>query len=371
MKKIIKTISIIAVIFLICLVFKLDILDFSVFKVDEQKLTNYSGYYFNQLEQSEKEIYVKMDDAVKNMRETVWLGTVETDGLADKINRVITAYFYDNPDKFYISNEYVISTSDLRFVKLSTLKLSYIVNSMEQVKEKTQEIENEIDKIINENITQDMTEFEKELALHDALVKQVSYYEYENINDIPAIKHTAYGALVQNEAVCDGYSKAFKLLLERVGIENIIINGSSDGVAHAWNIVNIGGEYYHVDVTSDKLNEPKKYPIHVYFNLSDKVISKTHDIGKDYNISKCNSEKYEYYNKKDYYISEQDNLYNKLKEIVIKQNKSEILEIKVDEKYTARHIIDMLYELDFNNWYSSRKSKVEYTNIQDKYIFVK
>ena len=371
MKKIIKAISIISVIFLICLVFKLNILDFSAFNIDEQKLINYSGYYFSQLEQIEKEIYVKIDDAVKDIRETVWLGSVDTMNLSDKINRVITAYFYDNPDKFYISNEYVISTSDLKFIRFSTLKLSYIVNSKEQLDEKNKQLEQEIERIIAENVTDEMTEFEKEVALHDALVKQVNYYKYENINEIPGIKHTAYGALVQHEAVCDGYSKAFKLLLEKVGIENIIIHGVSDNVAHAWNVVDIAGEYYHVDVTSDKINEPKKYAIHTYFNLSDEQISKTHNINEEFNTPKCNYSKYEYYNKKGYYISEQDSLYHKLKEIVTKQKKSSILEIKVDEKYTARNIIDILYELDFNNWYSDRQSNVEYTKVQDKYIFVK
>lgn len=371
MKKFLKSISIITVIFLICLVIKLNILDFSAFRVDEEKLLYDYGYYFNQLQQDEKEIYVKIDDAAKNIKKTIFLGTVDVEGLSDKISKVLTAYFYDNPDIYYVSNQYMVSTSDLRLFTLSTLELNYIIDSAEEIKTKSNQLDSAIDKFINSVITDDMTEFEKELAIHDELVKQVNYYNYESIDTIPTIKHTAYGALVQNEAVCDGYSKAFKLLLDKVGIDNIIISGSTEQAAHAWNIVNIGDEYYHVDATSDKLSDTEKHVIHTYFNLNDKEIANTHIIDNNYNIPKCNATKYEYYNQMGYYISQQDNLYNKLNKIINIQNKSGILEIKADEKHTTRRIIDTLYELDFNNWHSNRKSSVEYTKVQEKYIFVK
>ena len=371
MKKFLKSLAVITVIFLICLVVKLNILDFSAFKIDEEKLLYDYGYYFNQLPKDEKEIYVKIDDAAKNIKKTVFLGTIETQGLSDKISKILTAYFYDNPEIYYVSNQYTVSTSDLRLFKLSTLKLNYIIDSPEEIKIKNIQIDNVVNEIVSSVITENMTEFEKELAIHDELVKQVNYYVYDSIDTIPSIKHTAYGALVQKEAVCDGYSKAFKLLLDKVGIDNIIIRGSTEQVAHAWNVVSIGDEYYHVDATSDRLINVENYAIHTYFNLNDKQIADTHVIDNSYNIPQCNSDEYEYYNQMKYYISKQDNLYNKLNKIVNSQKESEILEIKVDEKHTIRRIIDTLYELDFNDWYSNSKSSVEYTKVQDKYIFVK
>ena len=177
--------------------------------------------------------------------------------------------------------------------------------------------------------------------------------------------------MVENEAVCDGYSKAFKLLLEKVGIDNVIIHGSTEDVAHAWNVVSLDGEYYHVDTTSDKLDMTKKYVIHTYFNLTDKQIFETHSINQDFIVPQCNSERYNYYNKQGYTILNQDNLYNKLDVIITKQKKSKILEIKLDNKYTVKRLIDTLYDLDFNNWRSNRENSVEYTQVQDKYIFVK
>lgn len=371
MKRFLKIILTISVIVLICLVVKLNILDFSVFNVDAQEFSNYTGYYFNELKSDEKAIYVKMDDSVKDMKNKVVLGSVDTEGLYDKIRRAITAYYYDNPDIYYLSNEYDVTTIDLKIAQFSTLKLNYIADSEQELELKNTELDNAIDRIIQSTITEDMTQFEKELALHDALVKKVTYYEYSDLQTIPMIKHTAYGALVQNEAVCDGYSKAFKLLLEKVGIESIIIGGSTQAELHAWNLVKLDDKYYHVDVTSNKLDYSKKHVIHAYFNLSDTQISKTHSIDDSFNMPKCDSQEYDYYNRMSYYISKEDNLYNKLSTIIREQKQSEILEIKIDGKYTDKRLIDTLYDLDFNGWYSDRKSGIEYTKIQDKYIFVK
>ena len=371
MKKFLKIVLTIVVVFLICLVLKLNILDFSAFKVEEQRFSNYSGHYFKQLNVDEKEIYIKIDDAVKSIRKTVFLGMLDSEGLSDKVGKILIAYFYDNPHIYYLSNRYVVATSDVKLFEISTLELNYIINTKEEIESKNKQLDSAISEIISSNITEDMTDYERELAIHDALVDKVTYYNYENIEDIPCIKHTAYGALVENEAVCDGYSKAFKLLLEKVGIDNVIIHGSTEDVAHAWNVVSLDGEYYHVDTTSDKLDMTKKYVIHTYFNLTDKQIFETHSINQDFIVPQCNSERYNYYNKQGYTILNQDNLYNKLDVIITKQKKSKILEIKLDNKYTVKRLIDTLYDLDFNNWRSNRENSVEYTQVQDKYIFVK
>lgn len=371
MKKFLKTIIIIGIIALICLVPKLDILDFSALGVSEEQLSSYSDYYFNQLEIDEKKIYARIDEAINKREEIVYIGVKESEDITEKVNKVLTAYFYDNPKCYYVSNQYLVSTSDFKLFEYSTLTLSYTVNSTDEIGIKNRELETVIDSMLQANITEDMTDFEKEVAIHDALVEHVSYYQYEDINKIPSIKHTAYSALVQKEAVCDGYSKAFKMLLEEAGIESIIASGSTEDVAHAWNIVKLEDEYYHVDVTSDKFEQNSKYVIHTYFNLTDESISKTHVIDNKFELPECNSNKYDYYTQKDYYISNQDNLYNKLSNIVSKQNNSMVLEIKIAPKYTVRRIIDTLYDLNFNKWRSSGKTSVEYSKIQDVYIFVK
>ena len=80
------------------------------------------------------------------------------------------------------------------------------------------------------------------LQLHDWLADHVNYIEYEHAHDM-------YGALVLGEAVCEGYAKAYKYLCSKAGIECYYV--SSRTLNHGWNVINIGGKYYNVDVTWD------------------------------------------------------------------------------------------------------------------------
>ncbi len=113
-----------------------------------------------------------------------------------------------------------------------------------------------------------------ELIIHDALIDAVEY-DYECANSYAAydVAHTAYGALVDHSAVCDGYSKAFKMLLNKAGIDSEIVSGLGNGGGHAWNVVKIGSSWYETDVTWDdksSYSDNKYYFMlsHEYFNLT-------------------------------------------------------------------------------------------------------
>jgi len=58
---------------------------------------------------------------------------------------------------------------------------------------------------------------------------------------------TAYGALVTGSAVGEGYAMAYKALCDRLGFRNTVVRGRLGEMQHAWNIVEVGGHYYHID----------------------------------------------------------------------------------------------------------------------------
>ena len=93
-------------------------------------------------------------------------------------------------------------------------------------------------------------EVEKALLLHDrlALLCDYDYTGYISGNHSEHI-YDIYGVFVDKKAVCQGYAEAYDYLLECVGIKSEIC--VSDALNHAWNIVTIGGQKYHVDVTWD------------------------------------------------------------------------------------------------------------------------
>jgi len=65
---------------------------------------------------------------------------------------------------------------------------------------------------------------------------------------------TAFGALVRQSAVGEGFAMAFKALSDELGFDCRIVLGYRDGMVHAWNIVSLFGEYYHIDVAMGALD---------------------------------------------------------------------------------------------------------------------
>jgi len=107
--------------------------------------------------------------------------------------------------------------------------------------------------------TDGKTDQEKVSDINRYLIDKVTYdpnYGKRDANDKRldnAYNHDAYGALVKpNQAVCDGYSKAFLLLCQKEGIDCVVALGTSltkDGGRHAWNYVKVDNKWYGIDVT--------------------------------------------------------------------------------------------------------------------------
>lgn len=110
-------------------------------------------------------------------------------------------------------------------------------------------------------ISEGMTDLEKVVSAHDWLVANCQYDPYvgtgENqyiasdgtvYSEEPAV-YTSYGAFVNHNVVCQGYALAFKVLMDRAGIPCCYVR--SDAMHHAWNMVQLDGNWYHVDVTWD------------------------------------------------------------------------------------------------------------------------
>lgn len=150
-------------------------------------------------------------------------------------------------------------------------------------------------------ISKDMPAFDKEKLLHDYIINNASF-DIKNYNsgNLPEDDFTAYGCLVNGVAVCEGYSRAMKLLSDLSGIESMVITGDTYNgeiwEGHAWNLVKLDGDWYHLDVTFDDpvMGSGENILTYNYFNLTDSEIGKISIWEKsDYPV--CNSVKYGYY----------------------------------------------------------------------------
>lgn len=113
-----------------------------------------------------------------------------------------------------------------------------------------------------------LDEYQRELAIHDWLVDNVTY------DDAADDCHDAYGALLKGEAHCVGYSDAFYLLGTLAGLDVSYVAGAAGGDGHAWNAVRLGDRSYFVDVTWDDYDWGA--PTHDYFNIPSDALFCTH-----------------------------------------------------------------------------------------------
>lgn len=127
--------------------------------------------------------------------------------------------------------------------------------------------------VIGTVITRQMTDYEKQLAIHDYIALHCAYDEaLEKSANITGGEDSfyAYGALINGKAVCSGYSEAAKLLMDMIGIESYLMVSKE----HSWNLVKIGGEYYHMDISwDDPAPDIPGLVLYDYFNLPDAMVS--------------------------------------------------------------------------------------------------
>lgn len=177
----------------------------------------------------------------------------------------------NHPELFYVCNEIVChSVNNIS----RTITVSY-TGTPEEIDVQKQELEIAADKAALQ-AAQSMTDVEKALVVHDYLI-QLCEYDKERFsnNTVPDISHSAYGALVEKIAVCDGYGKAYKYIMQdKLGINCELV--TSDSMNHAWNMIQIDGKWYHVDATwDDPVWDCIGRVKHEYFLLSDQAVSDT------------------------------------------------------------------------------------------------
>lgn len=149
------------------------------------------------------------------------------------------------------------NSSPQRTERLTSISLYYVVptNTVPDVINATEAKVSEALTWIPNNATR----FQIVQALHDYLVRNC-VYDRSAVNEVISPSRTAYGALANGKAVCQGYSLAYKLLLRRAGVPAVYV--TSDSMQHAWNMVQMENNgWYHVDVTwDDPILHTSTYP---------------------------------------------------------------------------------------------------------------
>jgi hypothetical protein len=210
------------------------------------------------LNSSERNIY---DQLLSNIQQVNNNFTINTTCNPSSINKIFEYLYNDHSEIFYIHGNtgYSYSSSNNNYIYTFNLGYDYggdkntILTMRNQMGSAAVALLNQAMSKLGSNAT----DYDKEKAIHDTVVKQFSYdMAAAEKPAAPFTSFTAYGAFVNNTCVCDGYARAMNILLGSANIKSLYVSGtaatSTSSGAHAWNMVDLSGiGWFYVDATFD------------------------------------------------------------------------------------------------------------------------
>lgn len=165
--------------------------------------------------------------------------------------------------KVYYQNPYILGVTRFGYdYKTMTFGVEYAYKQ-DEMKRMQREIYDEAKRVLDEIVTSDMSEQEKQNAIYQYLENNSSY-DYAALEDAEKnnfrktgsnefeYAFNTYGILVKKVGVCQSYAYVYKLLCSMCGVECNVMTGYLDGsLPHAWNTVKIDGAWYQTDATNN------------------------------------------------------------------------------------------------------------------------
>ena len=241
---------------------------------EEEKLTEAQNYYYyQQLSETAQKIYVTIENNIENLKngsENIplpsSLNSVAKSSengkelIAQEFQNAWDAFITDKSEYFYLDSSKVClvtkittkgSNSNYEFFIGKGENANYFIDTFNS-KEEVEKALAEIEKVKNEILENcNGNNYNKIKYVHDYIVENTEYdtNESDNVSNI-------YGCLVNNTAICEGYARTFKYLLDELNIPCVMVSGTAvdengKEERHAWNYVYLQNNWYAVDTTWD------------------------------------------------------------------------------------------------------------------------
>ena len=266
-----------------------------------------TNYYFDQLNKEQQKAYYAMKEGLLNLQDSFAVPMLSARELSD----IYSLIRMDCPEIFYsvtFSYRYYADSTAVELVP------QYLF-SKDKIREHRQAMEARVKKLARH--AADLDEKGKELFIHDFIVENVKYDKLKK-----AYSHEIIGALGNGVAVCEGIAKAVKILCDELKIWCIVALSEANpekGIKyrHAWNVIRINGQYYHLDVTFDNTLSKEDVVRYDYVNLSDKQIFRDHE-PVIWKVPACSEGDHFYYKEKKVSWTTTDEVRNRTKQAVKK-----------------------------------------------------
>ena len=231
-------------------------------------------YYYSQLDSYGKTIYSKLKDNKDQLKTGTYVFEFGTSfntllhsekgeqTLKTAFQSAWNAFSYDECDLFYIDITKMNLINETRtlgeittyYVSIGPGNNKNYLNDSFQTTEKIEKAQNYINNIINQIVkqTKDDQKIIRVKKVHDWMIEAMEYDQSET----NANKYNIYGAIHDKKAVCEGYARSFKYIMDKIGIPCVLVSGTAKNSQkkteeHAWNYVQIDDKWYAIDVTWD------------------------------------------------------------------------------------------------------------------------
>ncbi len=209
---------------------------------------------------------------------------------AEAVKTAARAVWSDHPELYWYANSGVATTSTLGEVVTDvtfTPDYAYTAAACAEYDAALAAVCTTIREELGE-----ASDYEKVKGVYEYVIAHVDYSGDIDDQDIVA-------SLVQGAGVCGAYARAVQYLLQQLDVACLYVRGETDRGSHAWNAVQIGGEWYHVDATwgdPSYIGEPADYGVsYAYLGLTDEQILRTRTMSEEQSIPACTQTEWNYY----------------------------------------------------------------------------
>ena len=274
------------------------------YEVPEEYSDTLYRYYYNNLNKQEQLAYRIVYASFLASPDDGFPNQILIPKLSDsELEEMYCALSYDNPELYFLGNKCSMTSIG----SMNYFVPQYLM-TMDEYYDSWSIITDKVHYILAKLPSNALTEYEKELYLHDYIIQNC---EYDESN--AAMVFTMYGVLIDGKANCEGYSRTMQYLLRSMDIYNYLAigngeTGSTKDTGHMWNIVRIDNKFYNLDVTwddysvSDFVDYPDNSGSHVYFNMSTEDIKKNHSINDNALWADCTEDSFGYFRYKGIYF---------------------------------------------------------------------
>lgn len=253
-----------------------------------------NNYAFTMLLAEEQEIYLEILYALNNQKREMEISAKNP----EEIDKVFQCVLIDHPEIFYTDGYSFVKYTLGNEVRRIIFEPNYIYDT-EEIEKRKLALEEESAKLLEE-IPEYADDYEKVKMVYELVIKNTEYSKAAEDNQ------NICSVFLGKASVCQGYAKAIQYLLNQLSIPATLVMGSvEDGEGHAWNLVKIEDQYYHVDATwgdasyllekeEDRLNHVPRIN-YDYLCITTEEIERTHLINHLISLPECTSREANYY----------------------------------------------------------------------------